>query len=81
MPKYKELTLPGANNKFDKEKINSPKSGDIEYALDMQVVAGATLGTVNLLLVNGPNPGGIQVRVVPVSQSAPVFSSFFFASV
>ena len=59
MPKCKELNLPGANNKFDKDKINSPLSGDIEYALDMQVVAGATLGSVHLLLVNGPNPGGI----------------------
>lgn len=71
MPKYEELTLPGANNKFDKAKYDSKYSGDIEYALDMQVVAGATLGTVNMLLVNGPNPGGIQVRMVAAPQSAP----------
>jgi kumamolisin len=51
-PPIMELSVRGATNTYTN---NGPNSGDTEMALDMQVVAGATLGTVGLLLVYAPN--------------------------
>ena len=58
-PPIDEINVGGAKNKFTGNKKGS---ADGEYALDIQVVAGATLGNVGLLLINAPNQGGFQVR-------------------
>ncbi|EIE19960.1 subtilisin-like protein [Coccomyxa subellipsoidea C-169] len=56
-PPTESIDILPATNKFTG---NKPGSADGEYALDIQVVAGATLGNVGLLLINAPNRGGFQ---------------------
>jgi kumamolisin len=50
VPEIASITLPGGDGEF-----NEGNKANLEYALDMQNVAGATHGLVNLLLVNAPN--------------------------
>ncbi|CAL5221913.1 g4183 [Coccomyxa viridis] len=51
VPPMHELSVRGAKNTFTG---NAAGSADVEFALDMQVIAGATLGTVQLLMIYAP---------------------------
>ena len=50
LPEIASITLIGGDGKFGKDY-----KANLEYALDMQNVAGATHGLVNMLVVNAPN--------------------------